>query len=400
MPTPVSNDWWPRFSAAEYERRYATVRAAMAERGLDALLVYGTSIYFGSDPGSPNLAFLAGYGPACHGYVLLPLEGDPTLLVFVPNHLENAIELSVIADVRAGNDLVGNAVKRFAELGSPPERVGIVGNFGFSGASIPLEHHQALMAQLPDTGLEIVTTWYEDLRLLKSDEELVMMRDGARITDRAHELLRARVRPGVTDVSLQLGIVEDVHEMRARVPFSHVGSTSMRQPRLRYPSFYATNRVVQRGDVVMTEMSAGPGGYFGKIYGTLAVSEPTPVYRTMFELASGIYHAIYDTVRPGMAVRDVDPVLDGGAQAAGLLSISSIAGWSTYNTRPSKSALGDGDQGMELRPGQCLNVAGWVLDQDRRYGVWLGDTAVVTEHGLESLHAYPVAALDHILLDC
>jgi Xaa-Pro dipeptidase len=400
LKTPVTNDWWPRFSDQEYERRYANVRSAMSERGLDALLIYGGSIYFGTDPGAPNLVYLTGYAPACHGYLLLPLEEEPTLLVYVPGHLKNAMEMSLLEDVRAGNDLIGNAFRRFSELGTLPERVGYVGNFGFARVTIPYEHHRDLTTRMPDTKFEDASAWYERDRLVKSEEELVQMREGGRMTDHAHILLRERARPGVTDVSLQMAVVDDVHQLCGRLPFSHVGSTSMRAPEAFYPSFYSTNRVIQRGDVVLTELAAGPGGYFGKIYGTLAIGEPTPAYRTMFELASDIYQAIYDFAKPGMTISDVDAVLDGGAPVRGFHSLSYISGWSTYNTPPSIKSLGDHDQQLiELAPGLCLNIAGWVVDSERRGGVWLGDTAVVTEHRLESLHSYPVADLEHVILE-
>lgn len=34
-------DYYPRFSDAEYQRRYRLVREAMAQRGLDCLVIYG-----------------------------------------------------------------------------------------------------------------------------------------------------------------------------------------------------------------------------------------------------------------------------------------------------------------------------------------------------------------------
>lgn len=63
----VSNDWWPKFSKREYARRYDDLRRAMDERGLDCLAIYGAPLFFGTDPGGPNIAYLAAYAPAVHG---------------------------------------------------------------------------------------------------------------------------------------------------------------------------------------------------------------------------------------------------------------------------------------------------------------------------------------------
>ena len=319
----------------------------------------GAPIYFGTDPGSPNLSYLAGYAPGCHGYLVFPLHGAPTLLVYVPNHYVNARALSVVEDVVAGNDLIGSAVQRISDLDFEVKRIGVVGNFAFSGSSIPVEHDKALRYQLPSVTFETVTTWYEDIRLRKSDEEMAAIRAGAAICDQAHEALREKVRPGVKDVELQNEVFRVVHELGGRLPFSHVGSTSMHRPTLRYPNFYAINRTIEHGDAVLTEIAAGKGGYFGKIYGTLTVGKPLAPYETMLELAIEIYHDVYSAVEPGMRAGSIETVLAGRTESAGVLSLSYISGWSTYNTRPTKTTSGGQvDRDLELSPGHCLNLAG------------------------------------------
>lgn len=393
----VNNDWWPGFSDSEYEDRYRNVRAAMEQRGLDALLVYGSSIYFGTDPGAPNLVYLAGYAPGLHGYVVLPREGHPTLLVYVPNHRANAQLISVIDDVRAGNDLAGLAVQRLGELNYELGAVGIVGNFDWSGVSIPVEHYQAFTEALPGAKLEVVTRWYEDLRLVKSAEELALLQAGAVLTDRAHEALRTSVRPGVTDMALHNEVLRGVQDAGGKIPFGHVGSTPMRQPAMRYPNFYPVNRVIQPGDVVLTEIAAGYGTYFGKIFGTLFVGPPTAQYRQMFEVAAEIYDAIYAALTPGMQAGDVESVLDGRASETGYRSLSYISGWSTYNTPPAHSRPSGADADMELRTGQCLAVVSYVVNPDNEHmGIWLGDTAVVSDTGLRSLHTYRLTDIDYV----
>ncbi|HEY7678850.1 MAG TPA: hypothetical protein VIG69_17380, partial [Candidatus Methylomirabilis sp.] len=54
-----SAEIFPRFSAAEYDRRYVRVRELMAARGLDALVVYGDSAFQGSN--HANLIWLANW---------------------------------------------------------------------------------------------------------------------------------------------------------------------------------------------------------------------------------------------------------------------------------------------------------------------------------------------------
>ena len=391
-----ANDWWPKFSKNEYQRRYDALRQAIAERGLDCLAIYGAPLFFGTDPGAPNLVYLSAYAPGLHGYVIFPREGDPTLAIYVAGHLANARGLSVIADVRAGTDLPGIVRERVRELGCGRGKIGIVGNFAWSNASVPLEHFQSLKENLPDARLEIVTEWYEQHRLAKSQEETEFIAAGAAICDRAFDAFRQMAAPGVTDVALHNEALRVVHALGGRIAFGHVGSTPMRDPDMTYPGFYPTNRVLQRGDAVMTELTGGFGGYFGKLYTTSFIGPPVPAYRVMFELAAESYRQLIAAIKPGVRGRDLAPALAGTAAAAGYKSLSFITGWSTYNSRPvlfSRRAEA-ADWEFELKAGYCLNVAGWVVDRDERMGVWVGDTVVLTESGLCRLHRSPVADLE------
>jgi len=390
----VSNDWWPKFSDSEYRRRFESLRAAMDESNLDALAIYGAAMFFGTDPGAPNLAYLSAYAPGLQGYVVFPRQGDPMMAIYVASHLANARRLSVLADVRAGTDLPGLVRDRLNELGLTKGRIGIVGNFSWSKATIPYEHHEAFKAYLPDAAFEPVTEWYEELRLAKSDEEIQFMQAGAAICDRAFDAFRRMAAPGVTDVALHNEALRVVHAEGGRIP--------MRDPSMNYPDFYSPNRVLQHGDVLMTELTGGYGGYFGKIYTTSFIGPPTAEYRLMFELAADRYRQLLAAIAAGKRGRDFAGVLSGQPAEAGYKSLSFITGWSTYNSRPVlfTKRIEERDWDFELRPGYCLNVAGWIVSDDETRGVWTGDTVVVTEDGVRRLHASPVDQLGpNILTD-
>ena len=396
----VSNDWWPKFSRAEYGQRYAALRKSMEDKGLDCLVIYGAPLFFGTDPGGPNLAYLAAYAPAVHGYVVFPRVGEPMLAIYVAGHVHNAKQITVINDVRGGTDLAGMVRDRVKELGYERGKIGIVGNFAWANISVPLEHYQSLTADLPRAKFEIVTTWYEELRLSKSVEELEFMGHGAAICDKAFDAFRAMAAPGVSDVALHNEALRVVHANGGRTAFGHVGSTSMRDPDLTYPSFYPTNRVLQRGDAVMTELTGGYGGYFGKLYTTSFIGPPNRAYRAMFDLAADSYRQLIAGLRPGVRGKDLAGALAGKAAAAGYKPLSFITGWSTVNSRPVlfSRRIEQADWEFELQPGFCLNVCGWVVDQDERSGVWIGDTVALTSDGVQRLHRSPIDELEANIL--
>jgi len=395
----VADTWRARFSQGEYDERYARLRQRMDEASLDCLLVYGSPLFFGSDGGSPNLTYLAGYAPSVHGYLVFPRDADPTLIIFAGNHVTNAREVGVISDVRAARAIEDAVVVRVRELGRDGPKVGIVGNFGWCGASIPVEHYRTFVDAFGAGAVEVVTEWFELGRLTKSVEEIRVLREAAAICDEAQEHMRGLAVPGAVDVALQNRVWSLVHDRGGRTAFGHVQPTPMEHPEMQYPSYYPVGRVVAAGDAIMSELTAGLGGYFGKLFGTMFVGQPTASYSEMFHLAADIRREIYESATPGMPARELGRLLDGDAAKFGYESSSHLAGWSTYNTPPAYNPRADDSElDMPLTPGICFSVVGWVRTRDRTSAVWLGDTAIMTDDGLSSLHHYPIDDIAHATL--
>src|SRR5690348_9234430 len=74
---------YPRFSDAEYARRYATVRTVMAEQGLSALLLYGTVSAY------QEVLYFSSFATMREAMLVLPLVGEPALFVEYFNHVPN-----------------------------------------------------------------------------------------------------------------------------------------------------------------------------------------------------------------------------------------------------------------------------------------------------------------------
>src|SRR5258708_18386196 len=92
----MNNTLYPRFSDAEYARRYANVRSAMREAGLSALVLYGTvSAYH-------EVLYLSNFATMREAVLVFPMEGEPALFVQYFNHVPNARQVASIADVRWG----------------------------------------------------------------------------------------------------------------------------------------------------------------------------------------------------------------------------------------------------------------------------------------------------------
>ncbi len=392
-----TNNFWPWFSEDEYRSRYARIRAAMVERDLECLVIYGCGGYLGTDPAQPNVVYISSYASFVQTYVVFPLEGEPTLFHTWGNHHRISKEMTHLKDVRIGgmDQTPFRVADRLQELGLRNKKVGIVGAMAWANISLPHEQYMTITEALPETEFEIVTRWFEDLRLVKSEEEMAYVRRGAAMTDAVYEIMVLATRAGVRPCDLFNIVLRAAHDMDGKIPFGHVGATPMANPDMAYAHPYALKTPIQMGDVVMTEIAVGWGGYFGKIWGTYFMGDPTPEYEKMFRAAQAAHADLHAAIKPGVKGSELKGACLGAIQRAGFTSRSAVFGWSNYNSRPDirsgEDSVSDGDFVFEKN--QCLNVLPWATNEEVTAGVWLGDTSAVTADGVENLHQYPLTEL-------
>ena len=153
-------------SREEIERRYGLVRAAMAEQRLDALLVCGSE-YTGFEGA---VTYMSGFQIVHrYAYVLLPREGDPTIIFpaearYVGEHGASWIEDQVFAE-RPGN-YIG---ERLAA-----QRVGVYGlDYVMAVRDFEAAH---LRVEFVPFDVE-----FDLARAVKSSKEIESVRDSVRI---------------------------------------------------------------------------------------------------------------------------------------------------------------------------------------------------------------------------
>ena len=106
----------PRLSLAERDRRWALVRAEMAKRNLDSLILWGWPAMW--DFCTANARYLCPVGGNAEFNVLVfPRQGDPTCFVLMPTFLEGwRKSQDWVADIRARRGTwADSVVQRLAE---------------------------------------------------------------------------------------------------------------------------------------------------------------------------------------------------------------------------------------------------------------------------------------------
>lgn len=376
VETLLAGDW-PRFSGAERARRREAMLDAAAEQGSDLVIAYG------ADRAGSAVEWLCGW-PVTREAVLVidGRSGEDLLLVQFHNHVTQAGELAEGCEVRwAGPSTNDTVVDVLTGRDGSRRRVGVVG-------PVPVGLHQRLVA----TADEVVPLGaaYTTLRLVKSAEELDRLAVGAFLSDRGVLGLRDGLRAGLVDHELS-NLVE-----RAYVPLggtTHIhyfAITPMASPRRAAPAQHTTNRRVQDGDVVVTEISAAFQGYSGQVLRTMTTAdELSPLYQDLHAVADAAFAAVCDVLRPGATAADM-------VEAAGLIEdagytivddlVHGFGGGYLPPVVGSRSRPAGPLPDLVLEEGMTLVVQPNVTTRDHTAGVQTGELMVVTESGATSLH--------------
>lgn len=391
---PSAAEIFPKFSAAEYARRYARVRELMAARGLDALIVYGDSAFQGSN--HANVIWLANWTDPYSAYVLVPRRGEPTLFVSNPLYRHTAVRASNLGEIDWGGWNAGHTIgERLRDLGLARGRIGLSGVRNVIRASMPYEHGVALREMIPEATLEEALDLLQEARRLKSAEEIDWFERGAAFTDLAIEGIARGARIGMPEWELGALAQSAALARGARWMFHFLGATSMADPELIFPWQYPSTRPIRRGDIVMTEISVGYWGYAGQIQRPFAVgAPPTREYQTLYDLAAEAYHRVLETLRPGSTDEDVKRAA-GVVEARGYRTQDALLhGWG-ITIEPPRVDLPCAMIKRELAPvtfeaGMLLVIQPHVVSADARRGVQVGGLVTVEAGGARALQRYPV----------
>ena len=392
-----------RFSAAEMERRHALARGLMAQEGLEALVVFGSSGMNRHD--NVNAFWLSQWLDMHHCYLVVPrAEGaEPALYVGYTNHVPNARELSDVPVVEWGGYDAGETVAlRLREVGATQGRVGLVGVSHVWTMGMPWQHYLRLQELLPELELVDATPAFARLRAVKSEEEVERLRGAAELSDLAIGALVEAARPGVSEVEL-VAIAEDAYRRRggtARITF--LRSMAMDAPNGCLPAQNPSGRRLERGDVILTEFSASLGGYSGQVHRPVFVgAEPTAEWPRLFEVAKDAYDRVAAGLVPGSSEGDVIRNAAVIGERGYAIYDDLVHGYGTDIHPPlvDRSCVEWWRSGEEPPPGRRFERGMAIVIQpnpvtpDERMGLQLGALTIVRDDGAECLHGIPFEPL-------
>jgi Xaa-Pro dipeptidase len=396
--TPYYRDAvYEQFSAAEYARRFAALRGKMREHKLDCVIVPGGPSHWSFGGG---MLWLTGHWEwhALASYVLVPLEGEPTMIYSMGGTHAEAVRRQVavaVQDVRHSrsgrySDVM---VERICELKLERGRIGLMEIDPRHGDYLPVNQYNVLRENLPDAELVFTKGFLHELLSIHSAEELDCVRKAGVLCQNAMTAMVERARPGVKEYELRAAAGAAILEGGGDIDFLIIGSTPMADPAMVFGNPRPSARVLAKGDIVNMELAAGYRGYTAQIGSPICLGEPTDMVRKFWDdIALPGYQRIIAQMQPGKPMQDMLEASKFFRQSGVQSRPTQCHGIDLVTDKPHISAEHVSAEAFEtvLKPGMVIMAEPNPITADGLFGIFLGHTFIITPDGHECVDKFPL----------
>ncbi|HEY6628626.1 MAG TPA: Xaa-Pro peptidase family protein [Acidimicrobiia bacterium] len=308
----------------EFARRHEGAKSALVEGEFDALIAYSTAKvaanvryltdYFVRFTGMQNMRE-GGYHMFGSSAVLFPTDGEPMVRTDQPWDIARAKEISMFPDTEYAGLFAQDFGRVIRERGY--RRVAIDNWYIF-----PAREFMALQEMAPDVEF-VPSHLMSELRRIKSEEELAIIRRSAALAVEAVETSLDTVQVGANEYDVVL-LCEETMRRGGDIELAG-GSISGCGPNTSTGSWVPSNtqsRAMAPGEWVMMDVCPRVDGYAGDISRHRVagdVSDLDPRLKKMYDVALVMSEEVRKAIKPGVSGRELNSLAEQIADGEGFL---------------------------------------------------------------------------------
>ncbi|WP_026454296.1 aminopeptidase P family protein [Saccharomonospora iraqiensis] len=378
------------FSDAEMERRLSTLRKIMADDGVDvALLTSYHNVKYYSD-------FL--YTAFGRNYAYVVTADDAFT---VSANIDGGMpwrrtygDNVVYTDWQRDNFF--HVIKEtLRSRGVRVRRVGVEDD------TLPVQLRQKFQDTFDDATLVDISQAAMRQRMIKSPEEIEVIKHGARIGDLGGEAVKAAIAEGVTEYEVALAGTEAmVHEIARTFPASEIRDTWVWfQSGVNTDGAHnwPTTRKLRQGDILSLNCFPMTSGYYTALERTMFLGEPDARSLELWNINVDVHKRGLDLIRPGISCGEIAHTLNEIYIEHGLLANRTFGYGHSFGVL---SHYYGREAGLELRedietvlePGMVVSMEPMIMVPEGEPGAGgyrEHDILVVTENGAENITKFP-----------
>ena len=273
--------------ADQSARRVAALRGRLVDLELDGVVVTSPE----------NIRYLCGFSGSL-GYLIIG-RTDAEILGDSRYWLQMEAEAPGFTLVRSGpsHGLWALVAERLKALG--------LLRVGFESQHLTVDQHRRLSAALPSERTLVPSAGLvEELRIVKTAEEVELLRAVVSIAGRAFDRVRTAIRPGLRERDVAFLLEQTFRELGADGPaFDTIVAAGERGA---LPHGRASDRLLERGDMVVIDFGATAAGYHSDTTRTVVIGEPTTEQARVIEAVRQAQLASMALMKPGTAADAID----------------------------------------------------------------------------------------------
>lgn len=163
-----------------------------------------------------------------------------------------------------------------------------------------------LYNQLVEAEMKPVSGLVEKLRLIKTDAEIVILKQAARIADEAFAHICKFIKPGITELEVANELEFFMRKLgAASSSFDTIVASGARGA---LPHGVATDKVIESGEFVTLDYGALYNGYISDITRTVSIGEPSAKLKEIYEITLAAQELALQKIKPGMSGVEADAV--------------------------------------------------------------------------------------------
>ena len=374
------------FSAAEYERRLTALRQLMSDRGLRAVLL--TSMH--------NVAYYSGFLYCSFGrpYACIVTETGCTTI-------SANIDLGQPWRRSYGDNLIYTDWKRDNYWHAVNHVLPETDLVGIEGDHLTLAARQKMESLNSHLQAEDISNDIMTLRMIKSAEEIALIKGGARIADIGGAAVRDAIQPGAREIdiamagrdAMELAIAKDYPDSEIRDTWvwfqSGINTDGAHNP--------VTTRQLESGDILSLNTFPMISGYYTALERTLFLEEVDPASLKIWQANVEAHEVGLSLIKPGARCSDICAEINAHFAELDLLQYRTFGYGHSFGVL---SHYYGREAGLELRedidtvlePNMVVSMEPMLTipeGQPGAGGYREHDILVLTENGSENITGFP-----------
>jgi Xaa-Pro aminopeptidase len=299
-----------RISQVELNRRWNAVRQVMKQRGIDAVVMQNTNDWLGgyvkwftdlpANNGYPRTVVFHANAPMSvvemgPSNIRRTFASDEMLHRGVGEMLHTPSFTSIGYTDRDDAQLVIDALRRHST-----RSIGLI-----TPGALPYAFVSALKEAFAAATFADVTPDIDVIKAIKSEEEIALIRQTARLQDEVFAEVLKEIRPGLRDIDVT-SIAQRKGQMLGSEQGIFLGGSAPVGIRSPFVPRYMQGRRLEKGDhlSLLIEIN-GPGGFYTEIARTVVLGKASSELKDAFAAVKAAQDYSLSIMKPGTAVREI-----------------------------------------------------------------------------------------------